>query len=105
MSTRIIDIRLNDKTSNGEANTHEEIVKGLSQPLNQKILPTVLLYDEEGLRLFDEIATHADEYYLYPAEENILKGHAHDIAKVMYKRHEGDDQRPVESVVLELGAG
>jgi L-histidine Nalpha-methyltransferase / hercynylcysteine S-oxide synthase len=105
MSASIIDVRLNDKTSNGEANMHEEIVKGLSRPLNQKVLPTVLLYDEEGLRIYDEITTHAHDYYLHPAEENLFKSHAHDIAKVMCKRHEGDDQRLAESVVLELGAG
>jgi L-histidine Nalpha-methyltransferase / hercynylcysteine S-oxide synthase len=102
MSSRIIDIRLNDKTSNDEADLHEEIVKGLSGPLNQKSLPTVLLHDEEGLRIFDEITTDADEYYLYAAEENLLKNHAHDIVQVMYKRHEGG---PVEGVILELGAG
>jgi L-histidine Nalpha-methyltransferase / hercynylcysteine S-oxide synthase len=96
MSSRIIDIRLNDKTSNGEADLREEIAKGLSRPLNQKSLPTVLQYDEEGLRTYDEITTDADEY---SAEEKILKCHAHDIVQVMY------NQRPVESVILELGAG
>jgi uncharacterized SAM-dependent methyltransferase len=105
MSARIIDVRPNDKASNGEANIRNEIVKGLSRPVNQKILPTVLLYDEEGLRIFDEITTHADDYYLSPAEESLLKSHAHDIAKVLYKQHEGDDQRPVENIVLELASG
>jgi L-histidine Nalpha-methyltransferase / hercynylcysteine S-oxide synthase len=41
---------------------HEEIVKGLSRPLNQKILPTILLYDEEGLRIYDEIITYASAH-------------------------------------------
>jgi L-histidine Nalpha-methyltransferase / hercynylcysteine S-oxide synthase len=99
MSSRIIDIRLNDKTSTGEADLREEIAKGLSRPLNQKSLPTVLQYDEEGLRTYGEITTDADEYRLYSAEEKILKCHAHDIVQVMY------NQRPVESVILELGAG
>ncbi|KAH9967751.1 histidine-specific methyltransferase [Lactifluus volemus] len=36
MSTHIIDVRLNDNTSNGEANLHDEIAKGLSRPLNEK---------------------------------------------------------------------
>jgi L-histidine Nalpha-methyltransferase / hercynylcysteine S-oxide synthase len=102
MSARIIDVRLN---KNGQDDLHDEIVRGLSRPVNQKTLPTLILYDEEGLRIYDEITTDADEYYLFPAEENILKCHAHDIAKVMNKRHEREDQRPVEAVVLELGAG
>lgn len=104
MSAHIIDVRLNDNTSNGEANLHDEIVKVLSQPFDKKTLPTVLLYDEKGLRIYDEITTNAEEYYLFPAEENLLKGHAHDIVKVMNNQNERDN-RHVESVVLELGAG
>jgi L-histidine Nalpha-methyltransferase / hercynylcysteine S-oxide synthase len=107
MSTRIIDVRLNDDTSNGEANLHDEIVKGLSQPFNEKTLPSVLLYDEEGLRLYDDFATSAKEYYLFPAEETLLKSNAYEIAKIMYSRSKRDHQEPihVESVILELGAG
>jgi L-histidine Nalpha-methyltransferase / hercynylcysteine S-oxide synthase len=105
MSANIIDVRLNNNSSNGEADLNHEIRRGLSQPLNQKTLPTVLLYDEEGLRIYDQITTDADEYYLFPAEENLLKNHAHDIAKIMFKQHELDHQGHVEGVVLELGAG
>jgi L-histidine Nalpha-methyltransferase / hercynylcysteine S-oxide synthase len=105
MSVHIIDVRLNNNSSNGEADLHHDILRGLSQPVNQKTLPHILLYDEEGLRIYDQLATDADEYYLFPAEENLLKNHAHDIAKVMYKQHEPDYQGHVEGVVLELGAG
>jgi L-histidine Nalpha-methyltransferase / hercynylcysteine S-oxide synthase len=104
MSPRIFDVRLNDNASNGETNLHDEIVKGLSRPFDQKTLPTVLLYDAKGLRIYDEITTDAKEYYLFPAEENLFKGHAHDIVKVMNNQNERDNQH-VESVVLELGAG
>jgi L-histidine Nalpha-methyltransferase / hercynylcysteine S-oxide synthase len=101
MSTRIVDVRLNSDASNGEVNIRDEIIKGLSRPAGQKILPQLLLYDDEGLRIFDEITTGVDDYYIFPAEENLLKKHANDIVRVM---HDEEDQ-PMESVVLELGAG
>ena len=101
MSAHVIDVRLNKESSNGEVNFRDEVVKGLARPAGQKILPTILLYDEEGLRIYDEITTRADDYYLFPAEENLLKRHAHDIVQVMY----GTEDQSTESVVLELGAG
>ncbi|KAH9991248.1 DUF323 domain-containing protein [Russula vinacea] len=101
MSAHITDVRLNNQASNGEVNIRDEIVKGLSRPAGQKILPQILLYDEEGLRIFDEITTGVDDYYIFPAEENLLKRHAHDIVQVMH----GKEGEPGESVVLELGAG
>ncbi len=101
MSARIIDVRLNKKASNGEVNVRDEIIKGLSRPAGQKILPQLLLYDDEGLRIFDEITTGVDDYYIFPAEENLLKRHASEIVRVMH----GEEDQPMESVVLELGAG
>ena len=59
MSTLIIDVRLNDKTYNGQPNIHDEVVKGLSRAVNQKTLPTILPYDEEGLHIYEEFTTHA----------------------------------------------
>ena len=105
MSARIVDVRLNDKATNGEAAIRHDVIKGLLRPIGQKTLPTLLLYDEEGLRIYDEITVHADEYYLFPAEENLLKSHANEIVQIMHNRLEDDDHGPVESVVLELGAG
>jgi len=105
MSAHIIDVRLDHKTTNGEVNIRDEIVKGLSQPVGQKTLPQLLLYDEEGLRIYDEITTQADEYYVFPAEETLLKRHANDIVQIMQGRHENNDSHPIEGVVLELGAG
>jgi uncharacterized SAM-dependent methyltransferase len=95
MSAHIIDVRLNNKASNGEVNIRDEVVKGLSRPAGQKILPQILLYDEEGLRIFDEITTGVDDYYIFPGEETLLKRHAQDIVQGMQD----------EGVVLELGAG
>jgi uncharacterized SAM-dependent methyltransferase len=102
MSAHVVDVRLNNKASNGEVNIRDEVIKGLSRPPGQKILPQILLYDEEGLRIFDEITTAGiDDYYIFPAEENLLKKNAQDIVQVMH----GKEDQSTESVVLELGAG
>jgi hypothetical protein len=99
MSARVIDVRLNNKASNGEVNFRDEIVKGLSRPVGQKILSQILLYDEEGIRFFDDITTAANDYYLFHAEETLLKRHADDIVQVM---HDKEDEG---AILLELGAG
>ena len=105
MSVRIIDVRLNNKASNGAFNIRDEIIEGLSHPVDQKDLPSLLLWDEEGLQLYDKVTTTTDEYYPFAAEENILKRYAHDIIKVMQGRHQNEDYHPLESVVVELGSG
>lgn len=104
MSGGIIDVRQNGETSYGGVNIRDDIVKGLSQPVGQKYLPGLLLYDEEGLRLYEE-RTHADEYYLFSDEETLLKRHACDIVQVMQDQHEDTGHHSVGGVILELGAG
>jgi uncharacterized SAM-dependent methyltransferase len=76
--------------------------EGLSRPTGEKTLPTILLYDERGLRLYDALTTHAADYYLFGAEEQILKDHADDIVEVM---HSASGGAVTDEVVLELGAG
>jgi uncharacterized SAM-dependent methyltransferase len=104
MSSHIIDVRLSDKVANGDVNIRDKVIQGLSRPVNQKILPELLLYDEDGLRIYDEI-TRVDDYYLFPAENNLLMKHADVIVRVMQGRHGDKDDQPIEGVVLELGAG
>ena len=60
----------------------------------EKTLPTLLLYDDEGLRLFEEI-TFLDEYYLTETEIAILERYADRIA----------ERIPDGSNVVELGSG
>ncbi|KAG5644779.1 hypothetical protein DXG03_007687 [Asterophora parasitica] len=79
-----------------------QVVGGLMRPAGQKQLPTMLLYDERGLRLYDDITTKAPEYYLFGAEEEILKNNADEIVRAM---HHGEEYVSVDEVVLELGAG
>lgn len=70
------------------------ILDSLNRPLHQKAIPTFVLYDKRGLRIFDEI-THLDEYYLTNAEMRILENRADQIAT---RLNHG-------SVLIELGAG
>ncbi|KAI9652788.1 MAG: hypothetical protein M1831_006590 [Alyxoria varia] len=60
----------------------------------ERTLPTLLLYDERGLKLFEDI-TYLEEYYLTNAEIDVLETYADVIAGNL----------PPESVILELGSG
>ena len=60
----------------------------------ERRMPTLLLYDEAGLQLFEEV-TYLEEYYLTNAEIETLKTHAEAIAKLIEPG----------SQVIELGSG
>lgn len=98
-SVDIIDIRGEDK--HGLSRVRQQITAGLSKPTGRKSLPSMLLYDERGLQLYDDITTKVADYYLFAAEEEILKNHAGEIAHAM---HPGGGVKTGE-VVVELGAG
>ena len=82
-AVQILDIRARRAPASGDS-IRDQIISGLSQSVGCKSLPTLLLYDERGLRLYDAITTDAPEYYLFPAEEQILKTHGADIARTMH---------------------
>lgn len=87
----IIDIRRDRE----EISLLEEINHGLQPEAGgEKRLPTLLLYDEPGLKLFEDI-TYLDEYYLTNAEIEILEAEAEKIAQHIAPG----------SMVLELGSG
>ncbi|KAF2240140.1 hypothetical protein EV356DRAFT_438136 [Viridothelium virens] len=87
----IIDIR----RETTERSLREEILSGLGAPNGmEKKLPTMLLYDEAGLRLFEKI-TYLEEYYLTNAEIEVLTMYAEQIAQRI----------PEGSMVVELGSG
>lgn len=99
----ILDIRhIGDSNTSASASIADEIARGLGAPFNLKTLPTILLYDERGLRLYDKITTDAPEYYPFGAEEEILREHAYDIVQLMHSRTGGIVRG---EVVVELGAG
>ena len=89
--SNIIEIRQDRE----ELDLLKDIKTGL-RPANgrSKSLPTLLLYDEAGLKLFEKI-TYLDEYYLTNAEIEVLKNCAGQIAERI---------KP-NSIVLELGSG
>lgn len=60
-----------------------EIWEGLNSANGTgKTLPTMLLYDEKGLQLYEEI-TYLDEYYLTNTEIEILTEHASAMAQTI----------------------
>ncbi|QRV86392.1 Histidine-specific methyltransferase, SAM-dependent [Ceratobasidium sp. AG-Ba] len=99
MEPLILDVRESNFKDAGSPGIVDAIVSGLSKAKGSRSLPTLLLYDERGLRLYDDITTKAPEYYLFACEEQILKDHADEIVKAM-----GAAKRDGE-VVIELGAG
>ncbi|EJD05995.1 DUF323 domain-containing protein [Fomitiporia mediterranea MF3/22] len=108
-SPEIIDVRIADgvqtpDNDSGSADLREQIIQGLNKPEGAKTLPTMLLYDELGLRLYDAITTDCPEYYLFAAEEEILKENSDEIVRLMHAR-DGEADVHVKPVVLELGAG
>ncbi|KAL8769936.1 MAG: hypothetical protein Q9209_004183 [Squamulea sp. 1 TL-2023] len=73
----------------------DELRTGLRpQDGGEKKMPTLLLYDEHGLRLFEDI-TYLDEYYVTNAEIEILQSHAIAIAALI----------PNDCDIVELGSG
>ncbi|KAB2579379.1 Ergothioneine biosynthesis protein 1 [Lasiodiplodia theobromae] len=87
----IIDIRRDA----GEVSLAAAISEGLRPaPGCEKTLPTLLLYDEAGLRLFEKI-TYLDEYYLTNAEIEVLEAYSDSIAEHIQPG----------SMIVELGSG
>ena len=75
------------------------LVDEIRQKLNpakgqERRMPTLVLYDEEGLQLFEEI-TYLEEYYLTNAEIETLNIHSEAIARMIEPG----------SQLIELGSG
>jgi len=85
----IIDIR-----SSTVIDLRKAIVSGLRQ--TPPTLPTLILYDEAGLKLFEKI-TYLEEYYLTNCEIAILKRKSDEIVKRLGLKDGG--------IVVELGSG
>ena len=91
LQSSIIDIR---SDTGGIELTSE--IRGALHPGNgkPKTLPTLLLYDEKGLRLFEDI-TYLEEYYLTNKEIWLLEQYADRLAARI----------PNEALMVELGSG
>ncbi|OLL22855.1 Ergothioneine biosynthesis protein 1 [Neolecta irregularis DAH-3] len=88
MVPSIVDIRLHPDLHNGHS------PDSLLEYLRQGEFPTILLYNDKGLQLFEKI-THLKEYYLTEAELDVLKNHAKEIVTFVKDK----------SIIIELGSG
>ncbi|KAJ3519183.1 hypothetical protein NM208_g14225 [Fusarium decemcellulare] len=86
----IIDIR----GEHVEINLKDQVVSMFNPEDGPRKLPTLLLYNEKGLQLFEDI-TYLDEYYLTNYEIELLQRSSADIASRI----------PEGSMVIELGSG
>ena len=90
-SVDIADVRENDM----QYSLVNEIQKGLNpSDGRRRSLPTMLLYDAEGLKLFEKI-TYLEEYYPTNAEIEVLETHSRRLAEKI----------PSNAQLLELGSG
>jgi L-histidine Nalpha-methyltransferase / hercynylcysteine S-oxide synthase len=83
-----------DIRSSSDVDIRKAVVSGLKE--SPPTLPTLILYDEAGLKLFEKI-THLDVYYLTGCEIAILKSKSDEIVKRMGLKDGG--------IVVELGSG
>ncbi|KAI8896884.1 histidine-specific methyltransferase [Globomyces pollinis-pini] len=113
MNLQIVDVRGLTKSSNTDVNMKDSIIKAIStksvpftdsrvvrkggvpDTVMVRSLPTMILYDDKGLELFDKI-TYSEDYYLTNAEIEILKEYSTDMVRDYIQ--DGD-------VLIELGAG
>ncbi|KAE8385965.1 Aldehyde/histidinol dehydrogenase [Aspergillus alliaceus] len=94
LPTKAVDI-VNIHQNDVEFSLVNEIHKGISPPAGvRKSMPTMLLYDAEGLKLFEQI-TYLEEYYLTNAEIEVLKTNSKRIV----------ERIPNNAQLLELGSG
>jgi len=75
-----------------------DLRKAIMSGLNSSppVLPTMILYDERGLQIFEKI-TYLEEYYLTNCEIEILKNKSDEIVKRLNLKEGG--------IVVELGSG
>lgn len=91
-AVEIIDIRI--AKTGLDSTLKDDIMSGLRNPPGMKTLPTMLLYNERGLKIFEDI-TYLDEYYLTNTEIGILSEHA---ASMAARIEDG-------GIIVELGSG
>ncbi|KAI8994183.1 histidine-specific methyltransferase [Trametes punicea] len=95
----VIDVRTSALGSFGDP-VRDQIVAGMSN-LGTK-WPSAVLFDEQGLKIYDAKVTQAPEYYPFAAETSILQAHADDIVNAICSR---DAEANAGRHVVELGSG
>ena len=89
----IIDIR---RKSSSPLDLYAQCIEGLSKPFGSKFLPPLLLWDEKGQSLYNEILA-TENYYPYRVENELLEQCVHDIANKINSTG--------SEMLIELGAG
>ncbi|KAK7455776.1 hypothetical protein VKT23_010808 [Stygiomarasmius scandens] len=96
----VLDIRSQTDSSIFSFKLRSDILAGLSKPSGQRVIPSECLYDEVGLKIYNEVVSTWTEYYPYRAEMDIWKHHADNIAQSMSKSQVGGQR-----IIIEFGAG
>ena len=91
---KIIDIRSPDTCLLN--NLENSILDGLGQPKGCKSLPSLLLWGEQGQRLYDQLLA-TEEYYPYRAENELLQQRIEELTPTMAASR--------ADLLVELGAG
>ncbi len=81
------------RSKSGETDLRQEIIKGLRR--RPRELPSLLLWDDEGLKLYERLKTEYQEYYVSRKEEDLISQNAAEIAAEI----------PTNGTLLELGSG
>lgn len=81
-----------ERKAQARAHLEAELTKSLSA--DERHLPSLCLWDQQGLQLFEDI-THSEDYYPFAAEASLLGGNLDSIL----------DHISEGSVILELGSG
>ncbi|KAK0636760.1 histidine-specific methyltransferase [Bombardia bombarda] len=92
--TKIIDIRCSQASLLDSLDT--QILEGLRQPHGSKSMPPLLLWDEKGQTLYDDILA-TQYYYPYRVENELLQQRIDDITATVASSR--------TDLVVELGAG
>jgi len=77
----------------GKTNFRQEIIKGLKK--RPRELPSLLLWDDQGLKLYERLKSECEEYYVSRKEGDLISQHAAEIAAEI----------PTNASLLELGSG
>lgn len=97
---QVLDIRGSKDALGSIPHLRTEILQGLLKPPGLRTLPPETLYDEIGLRMYNDGMKAWEEWY-YPmnAEKQILKVYGDEIAALLPTSANG------EAVFIEFGAG
>ncbi|TFK37923.1 histidine-specific methyltransferase [Crucibulum laeve] len=97
---QVLDIRASPQSKGSIPNLRTAILDGLQKAPGMRTLPSEILYDDRGLKIYNDcIRSWSEWYYPISAETEILEINGKDIARVFSTSDRG------EAVLIELGAG